>query len=92
MKLTSGLVLSALTIAASSPTISAAPFPGGRAAAGSSANNGNESSQQQQLLKSPEPEGALSPRARGLERFGGPPGGSTSGQRRVSGKEKREGQ
>ena len=88
MKLTSGLVLSALAVAASSPTVSAAPFPGGRAASGSFPNAGNE-----EILKSPEPEGPLSPRARGLERFGGPPpSGNTGGQRKASGRDKRKGE
>lgn len=88
MKLTSGLVLSALAVAASSPTVAAAPFPGGRD--GAAPNNGGEASGTPQLLKSPDPEAALSPRARGLERFGGPSAG-TAGQRRVSGRGKRDG-
>lgn len=67
MKFTAPLVLSALTIAASSPTIVAAPFPQDSAQTGGDATP--------RMMTSPDPSGdAMSPRSRHVERFvPGPP-------------------
>ncbi|CAD6577044.1 MAG: hypothetical protein CYPHOPRED_000149 [Cyphobasidiales sp. Tagirdzhanova-0007] len=81
MKLNASIVLGALTIAASSPTIVAAPLPQDGSTNGASGG-----------ITSPEPNEALSPRARQPERFGG----QNIAKKRASlikgGKEKKDGE
>ena len=80
MKVNASIVLGALTIAASSPTISAAPF--------SQDGPGNGNRTPRMGVSSPEPNEALSPRSRHTERFDGQSGAN---RRMNANKEKKDG-